>query len=199
MIPSTRRWVSVEGDGWRRRRRRWWWRHKGGRSSAPFANQTPVMSVYTASTPTASTAISPVISTTLTVATTATTTTTTTATAATSTTTTTAAVAAAAAVAAPVATTTATSSTATSSTATAVSPEAATDWNEFCERHARASASDFAKAFCAYVSLNLPESARANLSHRDFLKKFVESFCEHFESEYLRQGVRYCGFCIVIL
>ncbi|XP_012223613.1 SH2B adapter protein 2 isoform X2 [Linepithema humile] len=142
------------------------------------------MSVYTASTPTASTAISPVISTTLTAISTATTTTTTTtATAATSTTT--AAAAAAVAVAAPVATT-----TATSSTATAASPEAATDWIEFCERHARASASDFAKAFCAYVSLNLPESARANLSHRDFLRKFVESFCEHFESEYLRQGVR---------
>ena len=86
------------------------------------------------------------------------------------------------------ATTTATSTT--TAPAVAVSPEAAPGWIEFCERHARASASDFAKAFCTYVSLNLPESARSNLSHRDFLRKFVESFCEHFESEYLRRTVR---------
>ncbi|XP_003701487.1 SH2B adapter-like protein Lnk isoform X1 [Megachile rotundata] len=86
-------------------------------------------------------------------------------------------------------TTTATSTTITAP-AVAVSPEAAPGWIEFCERHARASASDFAKAFCTYVSLNLPESARSNLSHRDFLRKFVESFCEHFESEYLRRTIR---------
>ncbi|XP_029031941.1 SH2B adapter protein 1 isoform X1 [Osmia bicornis bicornis] len=86
-------------------------------------------------------------------------------------------------------TTTATSTT-IAAPAVAVSPEAAPGWIEFCERHARASASDFAKAFCTYVSLNLPESARSNLSHRDFLRKFVESFCEHFESEYLRRTIR---------
>ncbi|XP_060817301.1 SH2B adapter protein 1 isoform X1 [Bombus pascuorum] len=86
-------------------------------------------------------------------------------------------------------TTTATPTT-TTAPAVAVSPEAAPGWIEFCERHARASASDFAKAFCTYVSLNLPESARSNLSHRDFLRKFVESFCEHFESEYLRRTIR---------
>ncbi|XP_033341988.1 SH2B adapter-like protein Lnk [Megalopta genalis] len=87
------------------------------------------------------------------------------------------------------ATTTATPTT-TTAPAVAVSPEAAPGWIEFCERHARASASDFAKAFCTYVSLNLPECARSNLSHRDFLRKFVESFCEHFETEYLRRTVR---------
>lgn len=87
------------------------------------------------------------------------------------------------------ATTTATSTT-TAAPAVAVSPEAAPGWIEFCERHARASASDFAKAFCTYLSLNLPESTRSNLSHRDFLAKFVESFCVHFESEYLRRTVR---------
>ncbi|XP_011876298.1 PREDICTED: SH2B adapter protein 1 [Vollenhovia emeryi] len=142
------------------------------------------MSVYAASTPTASSAESPAINATIT-STSATTTTTTTTTAV--------AVAAAAATTATSTTTTTAATapvTATSSTATAASPEVATGWIEFCERHARASASDFAKAFCAYVSLNLPESARANLSHRDFLRKFVESFCEHFESEYLRQSVR---------
>lgn len=128
------------------------------------------MSVYsiTATTPTTSTII--LTTTTATIATTATTTTTT------------------ASIVVGTATTTATSTT--TAPAVAVSPEAAPGWVEFCERHARASASDFAKAFCTYVSLNLPESARSNLSHRDFLRKFVESFCEHFESEYLRRTVR---------
>lgn len=78
-----------------------------------------------------------------------------------------------------------------SSTTTNTMPEGADDWVEFCDRHARASASDFAKAFCTYVSLNLPESARSTLSHRDFLRKFVDTFCEHFESEYLRRSARY--------
>ncbi|KAL6425377.1 hypothetical protein ACFW04_009519 [Cataglyphis niger] len=155
------------------------------------------MSVYTASTP--STAISPAINTAIVASTTTTTTTaaaitlttptvTTTPTTTTTTVTvtaTTAAVAVAVVTVAPVTTT-----TATSSTAIAASPETATGWIEFCERHARALASDFAKAFCTYVNLNLPESSRTDISHRDFLKKFVESFCEHFENEYLRQNVR---------
>jgi len=148
------------------------------------------MSVYAASTPTANTPISPANNTTVATASTTTTTPSTTTTIAAEITSTTAAVAATATTTTTAATAPITT-TATTSTATAPSPEAATGWIEFCERHARASASDFAKAFCAYVSLNLPESARANLSHRDFLRKFVESFCEHFESEYLRQSVRY--------
>ncbi|XP_057342067.1 SH2B adapter protein 1 isoform X1 [Microplitis mediator] len=79
----------------------------------------------------------------------------------------------------------------TSSSAAAVGAvEGTDDWVEFCDRHARAAASDFAKAFCTYVSLNLPESARTTLSHRDFLRKFVETFCEHFEHEYLRRSAR---------
>ncbi|XP_043278994.1 SH2B adapter protein 1 [Venturia canescens] len=78
----------------------------------------------------------------------------------------------------------------TASGVAVVTPESADDWVEFCDRHARASASDFAKAFCTYVSLNLPESARATLSHRDFLRKFIDTFCEHFESEYLRRSAR---------
>ncbi|XP_016839350.1 SH2B adapter protein 1 [Nasonia vitripennis] len=61
------------------------------------------------------------------------------------------------------------------------------DWAEFCERHARAAAADFAKAFCTYVNLDLTESARASLSYRDFLRKFVETFCDHFEAEYVRR------------
>lgn len=77
------------------------------------------------------------------------------------------------------------------STNTVTMPEAVDDWVEFCDRHARASASDFAKAFCTYVSLNLPESAISTLSHRDFLRKFIDTFCEHFEVEYLRRSARF--------
>ncbi|XP_029671311.1 SH2B adapter protein 2 isoform X1 [Formica exsecta] len=153
------------------------------------------MSVYTASTP--STAISPAINTAIVASTTTTTTTATAITLTTSTvtttptTTTTVTVTATTAVAVAVVTVApVTTTTATSSTAIAASPETATGWIEFCERHARALASDFAKAFCTYVNLNLPESARTDISHHDFLKKFVESFCEHFENEYLRQNVR---------
>ncbi|KAK0072729.1 hypothetical protein PV325_010909 [Microctonus aethiopoides] len=81
--------------------------------------------------------------------------------------------------------------TAVVATATAVGVlDGSDDWIEFCDRHARAAASDFAKAFCTYVSLNLPESARATLSHRDFLRKFIDTFCEHFENEYLRRSAR---------
>ena len=64
------------------------------------------------------------------------------------------------------------------------------DWAEFCDRHARAAASDFAKAFCTYVNLDLTESARASLSYRDFLRKFVETFCDHFEAEYVRRTAK---------
>lgn len=61
------------------------------------------------------------------------------------------------------------------------------EWSEFCERHAKVAASDFARAFSAYVNLDLPESAKANLSYRDFLRKFVETFCDHFEAEYSKK------------
>ncbi|EZA51794.1 hypothetical protein DMN91_003861 [Ooceraea biroi] len=147
------------------------------------------MSVYTVPTPTASTAISPVTTATLTATSAATTTATTVASTTTTTTTTTTSTAIASTTTAAAATAPVTT-TATSSAVIAASPETTTGWSEFCERHARASASEFAKAFCAYVSLTLPESARTSLSHRDFLKKFVDSFCEHFENEYLRHNVR---------
>ncbi|XP_011342932.1 SH2B adapter protein 1 isoform X2 [Ooceraea biroi] len=146
------------------------------------------MSVYTVPTPTASTAISPVTTATLTATSAATTTATTVASTTTTTTTTTTSTAIASTTTAAAATAPVTT-TATSSAVIAASPETTTGWSEFCERHARASASEFAKAFCAYVSLTLPESARTSLSHRDFLKKFVDSFCEHFENEYLRHNV----------
>ncbi|KAF4520230.1 hypothetical protein B566_EDAN009955 [Ephemera danica] len=62
------------------------------------------------------------------------------------------------------------------------------NWIEFCDRHARVAASDFARAFCTYVSSNLPENARSTVSHRDFVRKFVDCFVEHFEAEFLRKN-----------
>ncbi|XP_047365021.1 SH2B adapter protein 1-like isoform X2 [Vespa velutina] len=149
-----------------------------------ITTSTTTTTTITTATGTASTVIGPTV----------TTLTTTTAVAAAATTTTTTTTTATATATATTTTTTTTASATATATATAsavvATPDTATGWIEFCERHARASASDFAKAFCTYVSLNLPESARSTLSHRDFLRKFVESFCEHFESEYLRRTVR---------
>ena len=64
------------------------------------------------------------------------------------------------------------------------------EWSDFCEKQAKIAAADFAKAFCSYVNLDLSENARANLSYRDFLRKFVETFCDHFEAEYLRLSAK---------
>jgi hypothetical protein len=61
------------------------------------------------------------------------------------------------------------------------------NWTDFCDRHAKAAASDFAKAFCTYVNSNLPENTRSTVSHRDFLRKFVDCFVEHFEAEFVRK------------
>lgn len=62
-----------------------------------------------------------------------------------------------------------------------------TGWQEFCERHARAAASDFAKSCIHYINTNLPENIRQQVSHRDFMRKFVDSFSEHFETEFFRR------------
>ncbi|XP_058805987.1 SH2B adapter protein 2 [Phymastichus coffea] len=63
-------------------------------------------------------------------------------------------------------------------------------WADFCDNQARAAAAEFARSFCHYVNVELSEAARANLSYRDFLRRFVESFCEHFEAEYLRRTAK---------
>lgn len=66
-----------------------------------------------------------------------------------------------------------------------------TEWQEFCERHARAAASDFAKSCINYANTNLPEHIRQQISHRDFMRKFVESFTDHFETEFFRRRSQY--------
>uniref|UniRef100_A0A4V0Y8J5 Putative signal transduction protein n=1 Tax=Rhodnius prolixus TaxID=13249 RepID=A0A4V0Y8J5_RHOPR len=62
--------------------------------------------------------------------------------------------------------------------------EDGTNWVEFCEKHARAAASNFAKSFICYVNSHNPNSS--TLEHREFLSKFIDSFVEHFESELLK-------------
>lgn len=72
-------------------------------------------------------------------------------------------------------------------------------WSEFCERHARAAASDFAKSCVHYINKNLPENVRATVSHREFMVRFVECFSDHFDSEFSRRRsyskVRIFGIC----
>lgn len=60
-----------------------------------------------------------------------------------------------------------------------------------CERHARAVASDFAKSCVHYVNTNLPENVRATVSHRDFMKKFIECFSDNFETEFSRRRIHH--------
>ncbi|XP_055374222.1 SH2B adapter protein 2 isoform X2 [Condylostylus longicornis] len=61
------------------------------------------------------------------------------------------------------------------------------DWQEFCERHAKASASDFAKSCLQYTNTNMSSDIKDQITHGDFMKKFLEFFEEHFESEYIRR------------
>lgn len=64
-----------------------------------------------------------------------------------------------------------------------VETEERLSWIDFCDRHAKSAASDFAKAFCTYLSVNVPENARTTVSHRDFVRKFVDCFVDHIETE----------------
>lgn len=61
-----------------------------------------------------------------------------------------------------------------------------TGWEEFCERHARAAATDFAKSCINYINTNLIDDARI-ISHRNFMQKFLDSFGECFEMEFTRR------------
>lgn len=59
-------------------------------------------------------------------------------------------------------------------------------WPEFCDRHARAAASEFAKNCCKYLEKNKNKNGDANPSIQQLELKFIESFSSHFESEYRR-------------
>lgn len=62
-----------------------------------------------------------------------------------------------------------------------------TSWEEFCERHARAAACDFAKACINYINGNLPPEEARNIPHRSFAVKFVECFSDHYDTEFFRR------------
>lgn len=61
------------------------------------------------------------------------------------------------------------------------------NWTDFCEKHAKSAACDFAKAFCNYVSTNLPNSSRTS-SHKEFVSKFMDCFVHHFEIEIAKRN-----------
>ncbi|XP_055637570.1 SH2B adapter protein 2 isoform X2 [Toxorhynchites rutilus septentrionalis] len=63
-------------------------------------------------------------------------------------------------------------------------------WAEFCERHARAASADFARSCVHYVTNNLPESVQQTVSHRDFMRRFIECFQEHFEHDFYRRRIQ---------
>lgn len=56
-----------------------------------------------------------------------------------------------------------------------------------CERHARNAASDFAKSCVQYINTNLPVNVQVSASHTDFMKRFIEIFSEHFETEFAKR------------
>lgn len=83
---------------------------------------------------------------------------------------------------------------ATATSTTGSNSSSTPGWMEFCERHAAAAAQDFSRSCVRYIAVNLPENARATVTHRDFLKKFVEAFSEHFEADFCRR--RQTGKCV---
>lgn len=67
-----------------------------------------------------------------------------------------------------------------------VSPES--NWVEFCDKHAKSAAADFVNAFTLYTSSHMSDSLRHHVSHKEFLRKFVDCFQEHFEAEFGSQN-----------
>lgn len=55
------------------------------------------------------------------------------------------------------------------------------NWIEFCNKHAKLAASNFARSFIGYVNSHNLNSA--TLEHKEFISKFVDTFVEHFETE----------------
>ncbi|GAB0091655.1 SH2B adapter protein [Sergentomyia squamirostris] len=79
----------------------------------------------------------------------------------------------------------------TSSNTAGGSASSTVAWTEFCERHARAAASDFAKSCVHFMGSNMPEATRGTISHRDFMRKFIECFSDHFDTEFNRRRVHH--------
>lgn len=62
-----------------------------------------------------------------------------------------------------------------------VSPESS--WVDFCDKHAKSAATEFANAFNSYTSSHMSDAARLSVPPKEFLRKFIECFQEHFETE----------------
>ncbi|KAL1132840.1 hypothetical protein AAG570_010792 [Ranatra chinensis] len=56
------------------------------------------------------------------------------------------------------------------------------NWVEFCERNGKSAASSFAKAYVSYMGSHNPDAS--SIEHTEFVKKFIDSFLEHFETEF---------------
>lgn len=59
-------------------------------------------------------------------------------------------------------------------------------WQKFCESHAKASAVDFSKSVLQFIN-RMPEVSRNQITHREFMKVYVENFEKFFENEFLRR------------
>lgn len=59
-------------------------------------------------------------------------------------------------------------------------------WVEFCERQAKGAAQDFAKTCLQFITHNMTEQARQTISHRQFMRKFVDVFSEQFEIDFCK-------------
>lgn len=59
------------------------------------------------------------------------------------------------------------------------------DWTDFCERHGNAAAQDFSRACIQYMTLN--STSTAQLTHKDFLAAFIDSFQKQFEIDYTKR------------
>ncbi|XP_004519594.1 SH2B adapter protein 2 isoform X2 [Ceratitis capitata] len=59
-----------------------------------------------------------------------------------------------------------------------------TNWEEFCERHSRVAAADFAKACINYINGTMPPEEGRKIQYRNFGQKFAEAFVDHFDAEF---------------
>ena len=62
-----------------------------------------------------------------------------------------------------------------------------TSWDDFCTRHARVAAADFAKACISFINEHLIPDETRNIPPQNFAQKFVEAFADEFEIEFFRR------------
>lgn len=60
-------------------------------------------------------------------------------------------------------------------------------WEMFSDRYAQVSAADFAKACIHFINNKLSPDEARQLSYRNFSQRFIDTFTEHYEREFLRR------------